>query len=301
VAFCARAGVILRFPRPSEVNTSPKSWRRLSLLDLASRLLLDRNNKRRQQSMATKDSFPPDDRFPVFLSEDGGEIGQPDIGKAWNRAAIASRILKVSIFAAVATAIGIAILLVGNPVSLVADVTAAWTDKSEVQPGADPTTAATPSIATAQDAPPATTDTPTREETAAVSEPAAQTRAEVDQPPSEDMFKQFQAWAAEADARTQAEPVKPAQDFAPVQAMQDAPARVAQEAPAPVQPAKKQRRAKSVHNARAEVRPQRNVRARYREEQSAAVPLAPVPDPRVQEQAVQPPQTPSFLQTFGLR
>ena len=173
--------------------------------------------------MATKDSFPPDDRFPVFLSEDAGEIGQPDIGKAWDRAAIASQILKVSIFAAVATAIGIAILLVGNPVSLVADVTAAWTDKSEVQPGADPSTAATPSIAAAQDAPPATTDTPAREETAAVSEPAAQTRAEVDQPPSEDMFKQFQAWAAEADARTQAEPVKPAQDFAPVQAMQDAP------------------------------------------------------------------------------
>jgi hypothetical protein len=251
--------------------------------------------------MATKDSFPPDDRFPVFLSEDAGEIGERDIGKAWNRATIASRILKVSIFAAVATAIGIAILLMGNPVSLVADVTAAWTDRSEVQPGADPSTATTPSIAAVQDTPPATTDTPTREETAATPEPAAQTRAEVDQPPSEAMFKQFQAWAAEEDARTQAEPVKPARDFPPVQAMQDAPARVAQEAPAQVQPAKKQRRAKSVQNARAEIRHQRQPRTRYREEPSAPAPLAPVPDPRAQEQAAQPSQTPSFLQSFGIR
>ena len=251
--------------------------------------------------MATKDSFPPDDRFPVFLSEDAGEIGERDIGKAWNRATIASRILKVSIFAAVATAIGIAILLMGNPVSLVADVTAAWTDKSEVQSAPDPSAATTPSIAAAQDAPPTTTDSPAREETAAAPEPAAQTRAEVDQPPSEAMFKQFQAWAAEADARAQAEPVKPAQDIPPVQAMQDAPAPVAQEAPAQVQPAKKQRRAKSVHNARAEIRHQRQPRTRYREEPSAPVPLAPVPDPRAQEQAAQPSQTPSFLQSFGIR
>ena len=173
--------------------------------------------------MATKDGFPPD-RFPVFLSEDAEEIGQPDIGKAWDMAAISSRILKMSIFAVTVTAIGIAILSIGNPVALVANVTDGWTDKSEVQPGADPSTSTMQSIASTQDVPPTTTDTPAREEIAAAFEPAAQTRAEVDQPPSEDMFKQFQAWAAEADARTQAEPVKPAQDLAPVQAMQDAPA-----------------------------------------------------------------------------
>ncbi len=264
--------------------------------------------------MATKDSFPPDDRFPVFLSENAEEIGEPGIDKAWYRAEIASRILKVSIFAAVATAIGIAILLVGNPASLVADVTAALTDKSEVQPVTDPSTATTPSIAAAQDSqiavaqnsPPVTTDVPTRAETAATPEPAAQSRAELDPPPSEAMFKQFQAWAAEEDARAQAEPARPAQDVPPVQAMQEAPARVAQEAPAQVQAAKKQRRHRSVHNARdarAEVRPHRqHYRARYREEQSAPVPLAPVPaDPRAQEQVAQPSQTPSFLQSFGIR
>jgi len=271
--------------------------------------LLGRYNKGGSNHMATKDSFPPDDRFPVFLSENAEEIGESDIGKAWNRATVASRILKASIFAAVATAIGIAILLTGNPVSLVADVTAAWTDKSGSQPETDPSTATTPSIATAQDSqiavtqdsPPVATDAPTRAETAAAPEPAAQTRAEVDQPPSEAMFKQFQAWAAEADARAQAEPAKPVQDLPPVQAMQDAPARVAQEAPTQVQPAKKQRRAKSVHNARAEIRHQRQPRTRYREEPSAPVPLAPVADPRAQEQAAQPSQTPSFLQSFGIR
>ncbi len=252
--------------------------------------------------MATKDSFPPDDRFPVFLSDDAEGTGEPDIGTAWSRAAMASRILKASIFAAVATAIGIAILLMGNPVSLVADVTAAWTDKSEFQPDADPSTATTPAIAAAQEVPPATVDTPAREETAAAPEPATQNRAESDQPPTEAMFKQFQAWAAEEDARAQVEPVRPAQDLPPVQAMQDAPVRVAPEAPAQVQPVRKQRRARSVHNARAEVRPQRHHRPRYREEQNAPpVPLAPVPDARAQEQAPQPPQTPSFLQTFGLR
>jgi hypothetical protein len=262
--------------------------------------------------MATKDSFPPDDRFPVFLSDDAGETGQSDISEAWNRATIASRILKASIFAAVATAIGIAVLLAGNPVSLVADVTAAWTDTSEVQAPADPSTATTPSVVATQDAPPAARDAPAREETAAASEPAGQTRAELDPPPTEAMFKQFQAWAAEEDARTQAESAKVeqaklAQDLPPVQAMQDeparqdAPARVAQDAPAQVQPVKKQRRARSVHNARAEIRSQRHHRPRYREEQSAPVPLAPVPDQRAQEQAMQPTQTPSLLQSFGFR
>ena len=72
--------------------------------------------------MATKDGFQPD-RSPIFLSEHAEETGQPDIGtadigKAWQRAAISSRILKASIWAIAATAIGIAILSVGDPVAL---------------------------------------------------------------------------------------------------------------------------------------------------------------------------------------
>ena len=90
--------------------------------------------------MATKDGFPPDDRFPVFLSEHAEETGQPDIGKAWDIAIISSRILKTSIVAVTVTAIGIAILSIGNPVALVANVTDWWVDKSALQPGTDPST-----------------------------------------------------------------------------------------------------------------------------------------------------------------
>ena len=71
--------------------------------------------------MTTKDGFQPD-RSPIFLSEPAEEIGQADIGKALDRAVISSRILKASIWAATATAIGIAILLVGDPVALVENV-----------------------------------------------------------------------------------------------------------------------------------------------------------------------------------
>ncbi len=67
--------------------------------------------------MPTKDGFNPDHPFPRFLTD---EPEQQGIGKAWDRAVISSRVLKASILAATATAIGIAILSVGNPVTLFA-------------------------------------------------------------------------------------------------------------------------------------------------------------------------------------
>jgi hypothetical protein len=250
--------------------------------------------------MATKNGFQPD-RSPIFLSEHAENTEQPDIGKASAIAAISSRILKTSILVATATAIGIAILAVGDPVALVANVTASWADRPALQPDADPSTSTIQtstiqSIAGTQDLPPATTDATTRDEIAAAVEPADQSQAEIGQP-TEALFKQFQTWAAEEDTRAQ---VKPVQD-APVQVVQDAPAQVAQGAPAQTQPAKKHRRARSVHNARAEIRPHRNHRAKVREEQNAPAPIAPVPDPRAQEQSVQNSQTPWLLQSFGFR
>ena len=258
--------------------------------------------------MVTKDGFQPD-RSPIFLSEDAEKAEQPDIRKVLAREVILSRILKASILAVIATAIGIAILSVGNPVELVANVTASWVDKSSLQPDADPSTSTVQSVASTQDLPPTTTDAPTRAETVAAVEPAdqtqaqsqAQSQAETGQPVTEALFKQFQAWAAEEETRAKVEPAQPAQALLPVQPMQSAPARVAQDAPAQVQPTKKHRRVRSVHNARAEIRSQRH-RAKYREEQSAPpVPIAPVSDPRAPEQPVQNSQTPSFLQGFGFR
>jgi len=257
--------------------------------------------------MATTDGFQPD-RSPIFLSEDAEiflsedaeKAEQPDIGKALAREVIWSRVLKTSILAVAATAIGIAVLSIGNPVALVASVTDSWVDKSAIQPGADPSTSTIQSIAGTQDSATTTGDAPAREEIAAVSEPADQNQAaivvqppatEIVQPPAQALLKEFEAWAAKQDSRAEAVPVEPAQ-AAPVQ--------VAQAAPVQAQPAKKHRRARSVHNARAEIRPQRIHRVRAREA-SAPVPIAPVPDARAPELPVQNTQTPSLFQSLGWR
>jgi hypothetical protein len=254
--------------------------------------------------MATKDGFQPD-RSPIFLSEHAEETEQPDIGKAWHIATISSRILKTSIVAVTVTAIGIAILSIGNPVELVANVTDWWVDKPALQPAADPSTSTIQSVASTQDSPPTTTDAPnlpptatdapTRDEIAAAVEPADQSQAhqsqtEVGQPVTEALFKQFQAWADEQETRAKVESSQPVQ-AAPVKVVQDAPARAV----------KKHRRARSVQNARAEIRPQRNHRAKVREEQDARGQVPPVADPRAQDQSVQNAQTPSLLQSLGLR
>jgi hypothetical protein len=259
--------------------------------------------------MATEDDLQPD-RSPIFLSRHAEEAEQPDIGKAWDIAIISSRILKMSIVAVTVTAIGIAILSIGDPVALVANVTDWWGDKSVLQPEADPSTSTLQSIASTQDFPPTTTDAPARNEIAAAVEPADQSaaavepsnrsatavepsdqsQAEVGQPLNEALFKQFQAWAAEEETRAQAGPAQP---------VQAAPVRALQEAAAQVRPTKKPRRARSVQNARAEIRATRNQRARVRQEQDAQVP--PVADPRAQDPSAQNAQPPSLLQSLGLR
>ena len=158
--------------------------------------------------MATNDGFPPDDHVPFFLSEHAEQTGQPDIGNALGRATFSSRILKASILGVTATAaIGIAIVSMGDPVALVANVTATWVDKSTLQPDNTPQPApAIQSIADTQDLPTTTSDAPAREEVAAAVEPADQSQPETGQPLTEALFKQFQAWADEQDTRAQVEP-----------------------------------------------------------------------------------------------
>jgi hypothetical protein len=182
--------------------------------------------------MPTKDDFTPDNPLPIFLSERADEPEQPGMGIAWDRAVISSRVLKASILVATATAIGIAILSVGNPVTLFADVTASLVDKSALQPGTDQSTPTIQSTADAQALPPTAKDAPTRDEIAAGPEPAGQSQTENSEPASEALFRQFQAWAAEEGTRAQVKPVQPAQD---------APAPVVENAPAPVRPMQKQR------------------------------------------------------------
>lgn len=256
--------------------------------------------------MATKDGFRPDDRFPLFLSEHAEEPEQAGIGIAWDRAVISSRILKTSILVVTATAIGIAILSVGNPVALLANVTASLVDKSALQPGTDQPTPTIQSTAGTQDLPPTASDAPTRDEIAAAFEPSDQSQTEISQPPTEALLKQFQAWAAEEDTRAQVGPVQL------IQPVQDAPIQVVQDAAAQIRPMQKHRQVRSAQNARAEIRPERNPRAKVRrkhnprakvrgEEQNAQVQVPPLPDARAQDQPVQNAQAPWLLQSFGWR
>ena len=246
--------------------------------------------------MPTKDGFNPD--HPLFLAD---EPEQQGIGKAWDRVAvISSRVLKASILVATATAIGIAILSMGNPGTLVAYITASLVDKSALQPGTDQSTPTIQSTADAQALPPTAKDAPTRDEIAAASEPAGQSQTENSEPPSEALFRQFQAWAAEKDAQAQVGPVQHVQD-ATAQVVQNAPAQVAENARAPLRPMQKHRHVRPVHSARAEIRPVHNPRKKVRREQNARVQVPPAQDARAQDQSVQNAQAPSFLQTFGSR
>lgn len=249
--------------------------------------------------MTTDNGFQPD-RPPIFLTERADEVRHADIERRWDVAAISSRIFKASALAAAVTTIGVGALSVGNPVLLVANLTDWWNDKPALQLEADTSASTLQTIAEAQDAP-ATAEEPAREQVAAAAAaaPAVQNQAEPPRPAdvaqsqtengppvSAELFRQFQAWATEDEARRRTE---------------SAPARVAQESH-PARPAKKHRRAHSVQNARAEVRPPRQHRTRVREEQEQREPIAPAADPRAVDpttQNTQPP--PSFLQSLGFR
>lgn len=301
------------FPNPIEAKTSPKSWQRLSLFERAAGVLGDVINERGGiDHMTTDNGFQPD-RPPIFLSGHADETGHPEIEKGWDVAAISSRILKASALAAAVTTIGVGALSVGNPVLLVANVTDWWNDKPALQLEADTSAPTIQTMANVQDAP-AATDEPAREQVAAATEPAApnqaeagqrqaepvqaqaepprtaevaQSQSENSQPVTQELFKQFQSWAAEEEARASS--------------ARAARARMAQDTPAQARPAKKHRRVHSVQNARAEVRPQRQHRARVREEQDPREQVAPVADPRAPDPAAQPAQPPSFFQSLGFR
>jgi hypothetical protein len=148
----------------------------------------------------------------------------------------------VSILVVTATAIGVTILSMGNPLALFAEV------KSAPQPGADQST---PIILTSaiQSRSPADPEalSPTHE-IAAASVRASQTQTEKSEPSSsEALFRQFQAWAAE----------------------QDAPAKLGRDA-------QKHRSA-----ARAEIQKTQEPRARI-QQQNARVPARPVQDARAE-------------------
>jgi hypothetical protein len=240
-------------------------------------------------SSPTKDGFNQDHPLPLFLAD---EPEQQGIGKAWDRAVISSRVLKASILVATATAIGIAILSLGNPGMLFADITASMVDKSALQPGTDQSTPTIQSTADAQALPPTEENAPSGDEIAAASEPAGQIQTENSEPPSGALFSKLPTWAAEKDAQAQ---------VGPAQSVQDAPGQVAENVRAPLRPMQKHRDVRPVHNARAEIQPAQNPPKKTRREQNARIQVPPAQDARAQNKSVQKAQAPSFLQYFGWR
>jgi hypothetical protein len=249
-------------------------------------------------------SMATNDPTPLFLSDHAEESEQPDI-EAWDRAVIASPILKAGILVVTAAAIGFAILSVGNPLMLFANATAFLVATSASQDGSGQSTPTIQATAGAQVWPPTAREAPTRDEIAAAFKTAGQTeaQAEIRQAPTEPLLNQFQAWAAEEDARAE---VRPAQD-AQAQPAQDAQAQPAQDAQAqPVEDAQlrnvqKHRQVRRVQNARAEIRAEQNPRTKLRRKQIARVQLREVEDARARERSLQNVQAPSLLQSLGLR
>lgn len=257
--------------------------------------------------MATKDGVPLDQPIPLFLSVQTEEPEQPGIGKAWDRAGISSRILTTSILVVTAAAIVFAIL-VGNPIALLANVTAslAGTSASQDDTQSMPTIQST---ADAQALPPTASEAPTGEEIAAAFKSAFQSETEIREPPAEALLKQFQAWAAEEDSQAQAQ-VRPEQSVQDAQVqVQDDQAQAVQNARAQVRPVQKHRHVKPAHNAQAEIRPEHNARAivrpvqnarvQMRREQNAPVQVRPVQNTQAQVQPVQNAQPPWPLPSAG--
>lgn len=243
--------------------------------------------------MVTKDGFP------LFLVEHADEAEQLDFGKARERAVSSSRMLKTSILGVTAVAIVFAILWIGNPVALFPSAMAFLVATPAPQDGIDKSTPTIQSVNQSADgpqaSPPAASEAPTGHETASAVETVDRKQAETPQPSTEPLLNQFQAWAAEQDARQQVaaveqpvQEVQPVQDFPPAQG------------PEPqIEPEQKHRHVQRVQNARGEIRAEQNLRPKVRRKQNARLQVQPAQDARAQERPAQN-ATPSLLRRIGL-
>src|SRR3982074_106575 len=151
---------------------------------------------------------------------------EPGLGKPWGITVIFRRLLKASVLAAVATFIGVPILSPGNPVPLLAALTASQADEPTLQPATDESKPTVQSADVAEALPPIAEE-PTRDEIAAAFRSSHQSQLEKENREHEALFREFQAWVAENDAKAQ------------VRVQQDAPAGVAENAPTSLRPMKK--------------------------------------------------------------
>jgi hypothetical protein len=222
--------------------------------------------------MPTKDPFIPDPSIHQLRSEPPG--------KARDRAAISSRILKRGLLVAVATALGLVVLPVENTAKILADVTASLVDGSARWPHTSQPAPISQSPTDAQA--PTDAQTPTDAQVfsiaknepisveSAASEPVEQKHTELREPSPEILFKQFQAWAAEKDAQELAA----AQSVPDASALQTAPARAVEKTAGSIGLVQKDRRVPRVDNARTRMSMQ-DSRKEIRRPQNAGVNVPP--------------------------
>lgn len=265
--------------------------------------------------MPTHDRFNPDQPLPIFLAD---EPAQQSIGKNRNRTAFSSSVLGAGLWIVAATALVAALLSAEIPARVfarltasISDVTASLASKPSLQPGADqPTSGTQDAVAVENTAevrtlPPTASGAPSREEVAAAPEPADQAQTAESESANGSLFSQFEAWAAEREAKARLQPAQPVQETpasvqeTPARAVQDTPTEVAKDKAASQRSLHRRRHVRANREARAEMRSAHD-RHRVRRAQNPGVAEAPR-DIRAQEQveAVQPPQPPSFLQTLG--
>ncbi len=222
------------------------------------------------------EAFPMEtnDPIPLFLSNPIEVPEQAGSLQPWERAVLSSRILKTSILIVTAAAIVFAILSAGNPLLLLENATASLFATSAPQDGTRQSMPIIQSTVDTQPLPPTASEAPKGDEIAAALKTADQSQSDTRQPSPEAPLNQFQAWAAEDDARPQVRPVQPVQD-AQAQVVQTAPEQIRpvqkQQQIRPVQRAKivKNARAKVVKNVRVQVRPEQNAQAKDRSVQNA--------------------------------
>jgi len=254
--------------------------------------------------MQAKDDFDPAQALPRFLVVKAEQDDVPDEAIAPSRAS------KIRVLIITAAAAGIAVLAIGNPMALVAEVSALLAGHSTpqlvpIQSAADAPALIAVAAADAQDLPqdqlqnlpPAASDAPARADVAAP-EPVAKEPAEKAES-SETLFSQFQAWAAAQDAQKQNVAEQPVAN-APASIMQEVPAPAARNVRARHRHVQRREPVRAtVRNARAEVRPQ-YARRQVPQPQGPRTERPPVSDARAQDAAVQEGQT-GFLGIFGQR
>ena len=213
------------------------------------------------------------DLVPLFPSDYAEEPDVAAILRAWDRADIASRILKTSILFVTAGAIVFAVLSAGNPLALFAKARASLIGTSTPQDGTGQLAPIVQSTADRQVLPPTARDAPKGDEMASPREAADQSQTDVRQQPAEDVLKQLQAWAAEEDARAKVEPVQSVETLQsmesvrpvePAPSAQDFRTPLAQEPGPQLRHVQRHRLVRPLQNARAEIRPEQNARAKAR-------------------------------------